>query len=283
MKFLTILLCLFISSFTFFAFKKPNESSTSLGIINSTGRTIETRFTVPIGFKRVEASPNSFATYLRKIPLKANGAEVTYFNGEKKKNFSVYDAVVDLPIGNKNLHQCADAIMRLRAEYLWFQKKYDQIHFNFTNGFRVDYSEWMKGKRILVNGNKTTWSAEGQFSNTYSDFWAYMETIFMYAGTFSLSKELQSVSISDIQIGDVFIYGASPGHAVIVVDLAYNPESGQKRMMLAQSYMPAQELQILKNQFNKEESPWYPTTFTGDLETPEWIFTQDQLKRFVGE
>ena len=141
----------------------------------------------------------------------------------------------------------------------------------------------MKGKRILVNGNKTTWSAEGRHSNTYSDFWAYLETIFMYAGTLSLSKELKPVSISDIKIGDVFIYGGSPGHAIIVVDLAYNPESGQKMMILAQSYMPAQELQILKNHLNKEKSPWYPTTFVGDLETPEWIFTQDQLKRFVEE
>jgi len=283
MKLITILLLFFISSVSFLFSKKSNETLSSHEIINPFGKTLETRFGVPAEYKRVEAKPHSFSSYLRKLPLKKDGTEVTYFNGETKKNIGIYDAVVDLPIGDKNLHQCADAIMRLRAEYLWSQKQYEKIHFNFTNGFRVDYSEWMKGKRIIVEGNKTKWSSEGQFSNSYSDFWQYLETIFMYAGTLSLSKELQTVAISDIQIGDVFIYGGSPGHAVIVVDLAFHSETGKQMMMLAQSYMPAQEIQILKNQTNKELSPWYPTTFKGDLETPEWIFSQDQLKRFVEE
>ncbi|MEZ4798767.1 MAG: DUF4846 domain-containing protein [Flavobacteriales bacterium] len=61
-------------------------------------------------------------------------------------NYDVYDAVVDLEIGTKDLHQCADAVMRLRAEYLWVTQQYDKIHFNFTNGFRVDYTEWDERK-----------------------------------------------------------------------------------------------------------------------------------------
>lgn len=48
--------------------------------------------------------------------------------------------------------------MRLRAEYLWNQKQYDKIHFNFTNGFRINYTEFMKGKHIVVKGNKTYWT-----------------------------------------------------------------------------------------------------------------------------
>lgn len=249
-------------------------------IIDPEGITIQTRILTPSGFERIAEPENSFATYLRQLPLKPMDAKVKYFNGRVKENHQVYDAVVDLDIGKRDLHQCADAVMRLRAEYLYGQKKYDQIHFNFTNGFRVDYSEWMKGNRIVVKGNTTYWSPSARPSNTYNDFWKYLEIIFSYAGTLSLDKELHPVEISALQIGDVFIQGGSPGHAVIVVDIAVNPQTGEKLFLLAQSYMPAQEIQILKNLNNKKLSPWYSDDFGNILKTPEWTFYKDNLKRF---
>lgn len=255
-------------------------NSQSNEIIIPKGTTLQTRILPPLGYERKIADKNSFAEYLRNLPLKPHNSEVLTYNGSIKPNYDVYVAVVDLSIGNKDLHQCADAVMRLRAEYLWNQKQYDKIHFNFTNGFRVDYSEWMKGKRIVVKGNATSWVQSKEPSNTYDDFWKYMEMIFNYAGTLSLSKELQPVTIDNIQIGDVFIKGGSPGHAVIVVDVAVNPKTNKKIFLLAQSYMPAQEIQILENPNNKGLSPWYSTDFENQLLTPEWIFDKTQLKRF---
>lgn len=251
------------------------------GIINPDGQTLETRILTPEGFERTITDENSFAEYLKQLPLKPHGSEVTFYNGSTKPNYDVYDAVVDLNIGKKDLHQCADAVIRLRAEYLWNQKQYDIIHFNFTNGFRVDYSEWMKGKRIVVKGNETYWILSSSPTNTYQDFWKYMEIIFSYAGTISLSKELKPVNIDDLKIGDVFIQGGSPGHAIIVVDLALNPQTKEKIFLLAQSYMPAQEIQILKNPDNNNKiSPWYSVDFGEILETPEWTFYKTDLKRF---
>jgi len=248
--------------------------------IDPRGQTLQTRFLPPEGFERVPSDQQSFAAYLRQLPLKPHGAEVRLYNGRTKPNDNVYDAVVDLKIGNKDLHQCADAIMRLRAEYLWRRKQYDKIHFNFTNGFRVDYSEWIQGRRIVVNGNTARWVPRAAPSNTYDDFWHYMEIIFSYAGTLSLSKELKPVPLDDIQIGDVFIHGGTPGHAVIVVDLAANPSTDKKLFLLAQSYMPAQETQILKNPNDSEISPWYSIDFGDALRTPEWTFDTSDLKRF---
>jgi hypothetical protein len=141
--------------------------------------------------------------------------------------------VVDLPIGSKDLHQCADAIMRLRAEYLYYQKRYDDIHFNFTNGMRVDFNKWMQGYRIKVVGNKTSWIKKSSYSSNYDTFWEYMETIFMYAGTSSLSKELKTKANSLLEIGDIFIKGGFPGHAVIVVDKA-EAADGKVAFLLAQ-------------------------------------------------
>lgn len=242
---------------------------------------ISSRFKTPDDFKRISLDSSSFGFYLRSLPLKPLGSKVTYYNGKLKANPNIYAAVIDLPIGTKNLHQCADAVIRLRAAYLFQQKKYADIHFNFTNGFKVDYTEWMQGKRILVSGNNVFWKQKYSASNTKTDFWNYLETIFTYAGTASLSEELESISITDLGIGDVFIQGGFPGHAVIVVDVAIHKETSEKIFLLAQSYMPAQELQILQNPNNSGLSPWYSAKILEQLRTPEWSFKKTDLKRFV--
>jgi hypothetical protein len=242
--------------------------------------TLELSIATPRGYKRVTAAPNSFGEYLRTIKLKPTNSVVHYFDGSVKASNGVYVAVVDLDIGKKDLHQCADAIMRLRGEYLWATKQYDRLHFNFTNGFRVDFTEWMKGRRIEVNGNTTVWRNRNEPSNTYGDFWDYMEQIFMFAGTASLEKELTKVNIEEMQIGDIFIKGGYPGHAVIVMDMAEDTVVGNKLFLLGQSYMPAQETQILVNPADHELSPWYRIDDATTIRTPEWNFTNDQLRRF---
>lgn len=109
------------------------EQSIEVQKINPEGSTIVTRFSAPEGFLRKSVDSTSFSNYLRTLPLKSFGAQVLFYNGQTKRNNQVDDAVVDLPIGKRYLHQCADAVMRLRAEYLCQNKQYDSIHFNFTN------------------------------------------------------------------------------------------------------------------------------------------------------
>ena len=249
-------------------------------IIHPLGTTIETRILAPANFQRTVEKENSYPEYLRSLPLKPHGSEVMLFNGDFKPNYDTYDAVIDMEVGNKDLHQCADAVMRLRAEYLWNEERYDEIHFNFTNGFSVDYTKWIEGSRMVVKGNKTHWVNKSIPSKTYQDFWGYMELIFNYAGTLSLSKELIPVEIKDIKIGDVFIWGGSPGHAVLVIDMAKNPATNEKFFLLAQSYMPAQEIQLLQNPNNEKLSPWNSVSEIGDeIITPEWVFQTSDLKR----
>ena len=249
--------------------------------IQESGTTIESRFQLPDGFQRTSIPPNSFAQYLRTLPLKPHGAKVHYYDGNVKGNNGVYAAVVDIDVGKKDLQQCADAVMRLRAEYLYAQKRYQDIHFNFTNGFKVAYTKWKEGNRMAIEGNKTYWKANKAAPSTdYKSFRKYMELIFMYAGTLSLSKELKSVSFSDLQIGDIFIKGGSPGHAVIIVDMAENPSTKEKIFLVAQSYMPAQDIQILQNPNNPNKGAWYTAQCTEHFYTPEWTFKCQDLKRF---
>ncbi len=108
-----------------------------------------------------------------------------------------------------------------------------------------------------------------------------MNLVFSYAGTHSLSKELKNIeNLEDIKIGDVFIKGGFPGHAVIVMDVAKHKNSGKKIFLLAQSYMPAQDIHILKNPNNTALNPWYSTDFEDKLYTPEWTFDKNQLKKW---
>ncbi|MGB7605838.1 MAG: DUF4846 domain-containing protein [Lutisporaceae bacterium] len=250
-----------------------------ISLINEQGNTIEERIQTPAGFDRITVEENSFGDYLRGFPLKTHGSTVKYYNGNIKST-EVYVAVLDIDIGDKDLQQCADAVMRLRAEYLYQKGEYDNIHFNFTNGFRADYSKWRSGYRVAINGNNTSWVKKNVTSDDYQSFRKYLDVVFAYAGTLSLSKELQKVSVEDMQIGDVFIKGGSPGHCVIVVDMAENMETGEKLFLLAQSYMPAQDIHILKSTQNDDGNPWYSLKQGEALDTPEWNFNSEQLMRF---
>jgi hypothetical protein len=273
-----------LSVFTCFFYQKittmgPVQSGTVVSISLLQEQLCD-RFNPPHGFKRTLCDSLSFGQWLRMLPLKPEGSKVKYFDGREKNETFVYAAVVDLAIGNKNLHQCADAVIRLWAEYLYNQGRYEDIKFHFTNGFLAEYSKWMEGYRIRVTGHDVQWVKKVEAEHAYESFWQYLETVFTYAGTLSLEKELDPVSIKNMQIGDVFIQGGSPGHAVIIVDMAEDTKTGRKVFMLAQSYMPAQEIQILTNPNDPQFSPWYDLDFGVELDTPEWSFKAKDLKRF---
>lgn len=257
------------------AFKKQNNT-----LLIPEGTTVSTRFSTPAGYSRIRAEAGSFAEYLQSLPLKEHGTNVHYYNGVEKPN-KVAAAVLNIDVGRKDLQQCADAVMRLRAEYLLKTKQYSALHFNFTNGFKADYSKWQQGYRIRVKGNTVSWFKTDKESSSYQSFREYMDMVFNYAGTASLSKELKAVSLAEMQVGDVFIRGGSPGHAVIVVDMAIDPKTNKKLFMIAQSYMPAQDIHILINKNKPSISPWYELDVNAkDVLTPEWPFTAAELKRF---
>ena len=212
---------------------------------------------LPKGFKRKETK--AYGSWIRNIKLTKDNT-VYYFNGKKKQNQSIHVGVLDFDIGKRDLQQCADACMRIRSEYLFENKKFNEIKFLFANG------KWSKSF-----ANYTT-------KRTSKAFRSYLNYVYSFANTASLKKQLKSVLVKDIKIGDVFVQSGNPyGHAVTVMDVCVNAK-GKKKFMISQSYMPAQSIEILINP--KDNSAWYSADFTGDLDTPEWSFTDSDLKRF---
>ena len=83
-----------------------------------------------------------------------------------------------MEIGNRDLQQCADAVIRLRAEYLWKHKRYTDIKFNFTSGFTAEYKKWAEGNRIKVSGNRVQWYASGKgVDYSYKTFRNYLDMV----------------------------------------------------------------------------------------------------------
>jgi len=238
------------------------------------------RIAVPPGYARTPAAPDSFQDWLRQLPLKPAGAAVHLYNGDQKANQAAHFAVIDIDVGQQDLQQCADAVIRLRAEYLYAIQAYPALHFNFTNGATASFDRWRAGERPRIQGNTVKWQKSQPPDASYPNFRAYLTTVFQYAGTASLSKEVAAVpEIQAMQIGDIFIQGGFPGHAVIVVDMALHETTGQKLFLLAQSYMPAQDMHVLRNPANQALNPWYALDFGPQLVTPEWTFTREQLRR----
>lgn len=243
--------------------------------------TIVSTIGVPAGYQRIAADRNSFGNWLRHLPLKTAGTPVRLFNGRLKGSQSVHHAVVDIDTGERDLQQCADAVIRLRAEYLYFSRQFTNITFNFTSGDPCRFDWWYSGYRPIISGNKVDWKKQAAIDYGYPNFRKYLTKVFAYAGTLSLARDLGSrTTVDDMAIGDVFVQGGSPGHAVLVLDMARHPTTKQQIFLLGQSYMPAQDFHVLKNHENRSLSPWFTIARRGKLRTPEWEFDWSQLKHF---
>lgn len=256
---------------------EPTED-THYSYINPEGTTLETRILPPEGYSRKEEKNYSLTTYLRTYAMKKDRARVLLYNGSEKPNQLAHVAVFQLPLGNRNLQQCADSIIRIYAEYYWSQKKYDKIAFHFTNGFLATYKKWQEGYRIKVDGNQVSWVKSGSFDDSYESFVKYLDTVFCYAGTLSMGEESKSIALSDLQVGDVFLKSGSPGHVVMVVDICENPQ-GKKAFLLAQGFMPAQEFHVLKSEYESEDPWYYLEDVTYPFHTPQYTFDKGSLRR----
>jgi hypothetical protein len=228
------------------------------------------RFKTPAGYTQQNVTKDSFGEWLQNMPLKAKGTHTRLFNGDIARTDSYTAAVVDISVGNHDLQQCADAVMRLRGEYLYQQKKYEAISFNFVSGFKCDYTHYANGYRYK-NGK---WVLQADKDYSYKTFENYMNLVFSYASTISLEKELQPVKDPrTVQTGDVFIRGGSPGHCFVVMDVIEDAQHN-KQFLLAQSFMPAQNIQIVK-----DSSPWFSLARANNLPYGD-IVNAAYLRRF---
>ncbi len=242
--------------------------------------TLAARFPVPEGYRRVPVEKGSFADWLRNLPMKPSGSPVRSYAGDVilEAGDPNLAGVADLDLLGSDLQQCADAIIRLRAEYLWSKGDQDGVVFHFTSGDPSSWTDWTKGRRPLVDGNHVRWIKTAPPDDSRTSFVRYLMTLFHYAGTLSLPYDSVEVPIDGVQPGDFFVDGGRPGHAVLVLDAATNAE-GRRQLLIGQGFMPAQDFHVLKA---RTASAWFDADpARPGLDTPGWrTFPWTSLRRF---
>ena len=119
-------------------------------------QTLEQRFAPPPGFVRTAAAPGTWAAWLRGLPMRPANAPVLIYTGAQKWRQDVHAAVIDIDVGRRDLQQCADAIMRLRAEWLFAADRKAEIRFNNTEGKRLSFSA--APRQRLCSHSASTWT-----------------------------------------------------------------------------------------------------------------------------
>jgi hypothetical protein len=187
-------------------------------------------------------------------------------------------AVTTLDVGTADLQQCADAIMRLHGEWLWSRGRADEARYP-TGAGDIPWSRFKLGDTPVPEGVRFTWRRGRAPSAEHAGYRRYMDIVFSWANTVSLAQKTPRATRDAVRPGDFFILPGSPGHSVLLLDIAQN-ERGDKVALIGQSYMPAQNFQVLRP---SRKEVWFELDEDG-VDTPFWRpFPWDSLRRLDGD
>jgi hypothetical protein len=240
---------------------------------------LESRFDPPDGFARVSVDPGSYQAYLRELDLRTDRTTVLSYDGSELDSPSAAVAVLD--VGNRDLQQCADSIMRLHAEWLWSVERADDVAYHFVSGDLSAWKDWRAGQRFRIRGNTVTATHGAEPDDSYQNFRRYLTHVFAFAATRSMPLDSIEIDIGDARAGDFLLRPGSPGHTVLLLDVAVHPD-GRRAALIGQGFMPAQEFHVVTSEVALD-GVWFvlPTTADGTIDTPSWeAFDATDLRRF---
>jgi aspartyl/glutamyl-tRNA(Asn/Gln) amidotransferase C subunit len=230
------------------------------------------RFAPPRGFVRVDEAPGSFGAWLRTLPLADRATPVTSYRGDVLHAASAAVAAID--VGSADLQQCADSIIRLHAEWRWASGARG-VSYRAASGAQMPWARWARGERPVVKGATLSWEPGAKAASDHGAFRKYLDQVFTYANTGSLSVQGAKVRRSELRPGDFVVEAGSPGHAVLVLDVA-RAKDGRQVALLGQGYMPAQSFQVLRPAAGQV---WFSLD-DDTLRTPFWEpFAWSSLRR----
>ena len=221
--------------------------------------------------------PGSWAYFLQHLPERKG--DILDYRGRPIANQEKHFALISYDVGTKDLQQCADALIRIRAEWLFSQKRFDEIGFHFTSGAFYSWVAWCQGIRPVFEnhgGRQSFVKAAAPKAKTHASLRSYLDIIYAYSGTVSLCKELKPTDKLDI--GTVIIYPGHPGHCCLIVDRGVR-DGKDTVYKLVEGYMPAQSIYMLANPYEPDLSPWYHLS-KKEISTASCTFSSFYLRKF---
>lgn len=235
---------------------------------------------LPQGFKRIVYSKNSFADWIRNLPLKNKDANVLDYKGRvfKSREDTSVAGVVDWPVQGKRLEQCIDIIIRFYSEYLWKNNRSEELILPLPGGSSIKWKDWQNGFRPKFSGINFKLIKSGIIDSSKSNFNKFLNLVFAESHTQQFYHSYPKIATNNIQVGDFIVKKGAKGHAVLIVDLAKN-ENDDFVALFGQGDTPACEFYLLNY---KKDDPWIPLNFSREV-VPLPIkkkMTWDGLRRF---
>lgn len=237
------------------------------------------RFPPPQGFRRVQAAVGSFADWLRFLPVLPEGTPVKTAAREilLPADHPSLAAVIALQPQTPKTLTASNVLVRLRAEYLWAVDRADQAAFHFASGHLSPWREWAEGYRPTVRGREVSLSKGAPADSSRANFCGYLEGVFKYGNFDSLWHDTDKATDAAVEGGDVFLRRGRTGHAVMVLDVATDPQ-GHVDVLLGQGGSPPQTFHVLRG---KDGSPWFPLSRTAPIDVgPKGQFQLTDLRHW---
>lgn len=216
----------------------------------------------PKGYTRVYADSNSFAHWLRSLPLKPPGSEVLDYRGRvfKSNTDSAVAYVVQTDIAGRKFDQCMDILLRFYALYLFKMNRHADIIFPLPGGTWLGFADWQKGLRPEFKGIEVDMGLSAPPDSSIESLNKFLETIFYHSHTQQFYFLYEPVTLSQILPGDFIVKKGVRGHAVLIVDMAQN-QNDQKVVLIGQGDTPASEFIILNPSGTDR---WFPVDVNSD-------------------
>ena len=231
-------------------------------------------------YERIAIEQNSFAEYLRNLPLKNKGSEVIDYRGGVFKSSSDTSVafIVDMDIKGRRLEQCMDILVRIYAEYLWVVNQVDNLILPLPGGYWLKWQDWNAGLRPFFKGINVSMIKSDQPDSSYNAYRTYLNTVYSESHTQQFYHAYQTVDREKVQIGDIIIKKGTKGHAIMIVDMAKS-KHGDTVALIGNGDTPACQFFLLNY---KADKSWISLNFEQEtLELPlKRKMSWDGLRRF---